>query len=447
MDKKRFDHIEQQMKAAAEGWEPAFDEKAWDQMEQMLEGDNDRKKPVAWWIWLLPLFLVIGTGIYFMTREEKKKDQQIAVVNNIPAGKNNAPADKIISSHTIPANNTTVPLVPVSGNNESATLTIEKKDTDNIFNRPQNVTRKRAVPASDKNNDATGSGKNYDTRKIKDEQKARMNISVNGVLASGKMEDTTVDAPSAVPSAKEEQKAVLIKTENDKKTTVALSSTTNEEKKKKEESEKDIAAKRKNKQPSRFYFSIVAGIEGNGVNFPGTNKFGTRAGFTAGYQLTKNLSIQTGFFAGSKKYVAGKNDYKAKAGSYWSTVEITRVDANCRVFEIPVSLRYDFDPSKKWNAFAGAGLSSYFMDKEDYEYDYIRNSNPYHAKASYKGNQHLFSVLRLSGGIERKISPQFSLGINPGIAIPLAGVGEGQIKLFSTEFLLSLKYRPFKKSK
>ena len=165
-----------------------------------------------------------------------------------------------------------------------------------------------------------------------------------------------------------------------------------------------------------------------------------------GYQLSERLSLQTGFFAGNKKYVAGQGDYKAKGG-YWATVDIRRVGANCQVFEIPVALRYDFSPARQWNNFAIVGLSSYLMNKEEYAYDYIRAGNPYNAKASYKGNQHLLSVLRLNGGVERKLSQQFSVGIQPGLAIPLAGVGEGQIKLFSTELLLTLKYRPFKRSK
>jgi len=70
------------------------------------------------------------------------------------------------------------------------------------------------------------------------------------------------------------------------------------------------------------------------------------------------------------------------------------------------------------------------MDKEDYAYDYIYYNTPHHGKASYTGNRHWFSVLRIYGGMEKKISQTISVGIQPGLAIPLGGVGEGQIKLF-----------------
>ncbi|MGB4884007.1 MAG: hypothetical protein WBP01_03135, partial [Ferruginibacter sp.] len=70
----------------------------------------------------------------------------------------------------------------------------------------------------------------------------------------------------------------------------------------------------------------------------------------------------------------------------------------------------------------------------------------HHAKASYNGNKHLFSVLRVVGGVERKFKSNFSIFVQPGLAIPMAGVGEGQIKLFSSEILIGLKFRPQKKN-
>ena len=47
---------------------------------------------------------------------------------------------------------------------------------------------------------------------------------------------------------------------------------------------------------------------------------------------------------------------------------------------------------------------------------------------------------------EKTFSKTLSWFVQPGIAIPLAGVGEGQIKLFSSEILLGIKFRPQKKN-
>ena len=71
---------------------------------------------------------------------------------------------------------------------------------------------------------------------------------------------------------------------------------------------------------------------------------------------------------------------------------------------------------------------------------------PNHALASYEGNKHWFSVFKIFGGVEKTFSNSLSWFVQPGIAIPLAGVGEGQIKLFSSEILLGIKLRPQKKN-
>lgn len=436
MSKKQFDHIEQDIRAAAEGWEPPFDEAAWEQMEKMLEGENDRKRPVAWWMWLLPLLLVTGSIAYFMFRNDKPGKTPAVTAQNIPAGNKNATNTTKINAAD-----------PVENNTSSSTNIANIANTDDAFSKQpvtdngkvkMNIWSPAAVTTTAGNNDIVAA------KKISDQQKGRMKMSVNGGLVSDENEKTNPTEPND-ETINENKEPVAVAQNDTASTPAPANNNTAETKQKEPATQKQNDKKEKVQKSSRFYFSLFAGMEGNGVDFPGLNKVSPRAGFIVGYQLTKNLSVQTGFFAGNKKYVAGKYDYKAKPGSYWSTVDITKVDANCRVFEIPLALRWDFNPAAKWNAFAGAGLSSYLMDKEDYAYDYIRYNNPYHAEASYTGNQHFLSVLRITGGAERKLSRQFSVGINPGLAIPLAGVGDGQIKLFSTELLLSLKYRPFKK--
>ena len=87
------------------------------------------------------------------------------------------------------------------------------------------------------------------------------------------------------------------------------------------------------------------------------------------------------------------------------------------------------------------------MKKEDYYYYYIRYNTPHESAWSYTGNKNLFSILNLNLGLEKKISPVFSLLFEPSISIPLAGIGEGKVKLFSTSFQAGLKYQPLNKVK
>src|SRR6478672_4962358 len=87
MNKKPFNEIEEQMKHSAEGWEPSFDEQSWQHMEKMLDAQDDRRRPIAWWIWLLPVLLGIGVGGYFLVRKNgptQNAEQTRPIYNGIP---------------------------------------------------------------------------------------------------------------------------------------------------------------------------------------------------------------------------------------------------------------------------------------------------------------------------------------------------------------------------
>jgi hypothetical protein len=166
-----------------------------------------------------------------------------------------------------------------------------------------------------------------------------------------------------------------------------------------------------------------------------------RYGAGIGYQINKRFSIQTGFYAGRKKYVAGANDYSDAKDPYLSSMNINKVEANCLIFDIPVTVRYNFILRPKTTFFATAGISSFIMKKEDYDYYYTSYNNNYEWSHSYTGNKNLFSIAAISIGIERKISRSFSIQAEPSVNIPIAaGVGEGTVKLFSTDIQLGVKY-------
>lgn len=165
-----------------------------------------------------------------------------------------------------------------------------------------------------------------------------------------------------------------------------------------------------------------------------------RYGVGIGYQINKRISVQTGFYAGRKKYVAGPGDYHSKDESYLNNVNVTKISANCTIFEIPIAVRYNFALRPKTTYYATAGISSFIMNKEDYDYSYTAYNNNYQASNSYTGNKNLFSIATLSVGVERKISKAFSIQAEPSVNIPIAGVGEGTVKLYSTDIQVGVKY-------
>src|SRR4029078_3524934 len=113
---------------------------------------------------------------------------------------------------------------------------------------------------------------------------------------------------------------------------------------------------------------------------------------------------------------------------------------------IPVKLSYNFATRNRSNWFAGAGLSSYLMKREDYLYEYESNTGTYyHAYETKNENKHYFSVLNLSGGYSYQLSNTISLSAEPYLEVPLTGIGVGKVHLNSGGVLFTVGVSPFRK--
>lgn len=164
-----------------------------------------------------------------------------------------------------------------------------------------------------------------------------------------------------------------------------------------------------------------------------------------GYRFGQRFGLQTGFYAGRKLYTAGPGDYKTQPGSYWSTVDMMSIDANCYIYEIPLSLRYDLIQRNKYNLYAVGGVSSILMKSEWYGYHYKKNGVYHWAERTYSGNKHFLSMADVSLGFEYKILPAFYFQAEPYIKLPVGGLGEGKIKLHSTGIQAGIKYQPLRR--
>mgnify|MGYP003513177050 FL=1 len=459
MNKKPYNQVEEKIKTAAQNWEPIFDEQAWTQMEKLLNETDDHKRPFVWWFWLLPLTIGIATVGYFYFKKgstsTKAYRQMITAIStdtnkNLNANvaqplldsfsdatvKDAIPSTNIVSTESnvknkifaINQKERTIKLQANSANKESIG-NIRLTNSDNNYSKSTHSKKVKEKLNTSITNAGTENTENKDLQNYEDEEP--FNAASENYQKTANNNLPKEEPQSGTDSAHKQRELTIDSISINKNDSLPIS-------------KKETPAPKT--KASKFYFSLLSGAEGSGVKFPGLNKFSLRAGFSAGYYLSKRVSIQAGFFKGTKKYIAGKKDYKAKPGSYWGTVDIKRVDANCLVYEIPVSVRYDFSTKNNWQIFAGTGISSFIMKKEEYAYDYIYYNTLHHAKASYNGNKHLFSVLRIDVGVERKFKSNFSIFVQPGLAIPMAGVGEGQIKLFSSEILIGLKFKPQKKN-
>lgn len=192
--------------------------------------------------------------------------------------------------------------------------------------------------------------------------------------------------------------------------------------------------------------SLSAGPEFNSSS----SIVGGRTGFSAGIGfsvgIAKRLTLQTGLKYSAKDYAADSYEYQFKSERFKSI--ISEVYASCAVLEVPLQVSYnvldDFNRSIDLNA----GMSSYFMLKEDYTYRYTAASGFEDRFQQINGkNQHYFGVVDLSATYYVKLKKErFRLGFEPFVKIPLVGVGEGRVNLKSSGVSLKVRYDLGKKN-
>ncbi|THU40715.1 hypothetical protein FAM09_00960 [Niastella caeni] len=212
-----------------------------------------------------------------------------------------------------------------------------------------------------------------------------------------------------------------------------------------EQPTKKEAGRGKDKIKQPLEIGLMAGPDLSTVKFGPMYKTGYIFGLQVGYRFSNRWSVNTGVIYTKKFYKADGEDFHYKNQWNW---EIDNAEGNCSMWEIPVNVRYDFSFNTKRRWFASAGASTYLMDKEYYMINYNVNGNIYPYPYNTDTNKnYFFSILNLSGGMERSLGKRFSLQAEPYLKIPLQGLGTGSIRMDSYGILFTLKYKPVFNSK
>lgn len=478
MKEKQFDHIENRFREAASEFEQPFNEQSWSRMEQLLDKEERKPRP---FLWIVPALMVLMLGGFFLYRsydnkEKKSLADQSTSTQKVPV----QTTDDVLNAKTLDINNNTNETINKTEENiktkESENIaTVNSSSTvQNTSIANENViqqTTEKLVSKQKTKSSFTASTQSpeiisSETRRNKNGRRstAKSNTSVKTSIAEDQLfevvnqsESTSSNYVKEVVATEEKTKTLAItetiakidseKPEEKTNDKLSVAKKDSSEKKKEETTVKKSTDQERKKKNNGFYVLVAAGADFSSVKLFSfkNNPVVPRFGAGVGYRLNDRWSLQTGFYMSGKKYIAGPGDYKASAGSYLSSVDIIKVDANCLVYEIPLTVRYDFLRKQSMRLYSTAGLSSYLMKKEKYVYDFLYNSYPYQGKYDYTGNKSLFAVLSLSAGIEKNISSRISLLAEPIVNIPMGGVGEGKVKLYSTSLQLGVKYNFRKK--
>jgi hypothetical protein len=181
---------------------------------------------------------------------------------------------------------------------------------------------------------------------------------------------------------------------------------------------------------------------GRGANFvqPGTN-----VGLLLEYRLARRWSVLAGVIRSKKLYYA-----PASQPADWKlTMPFEAVAGRCDLYDLPVNVRFDLMRGRSRGAetghrvFASAGLTTYIMVREKYDYIY---ANPTDQRIQFRDWQgetgrYTFSHANFSVGYERRLADRWAVQAEPFVKVPLGGVGIFRVNVISTGVFLGLRYR------
>lgn len=173
----------------------------------------------------------------------------------------------------------------------------------------------------------------------------------------------------------------------------------------------------------------------------GFESMGETYGLGLEFYATERLRIKLAAYQTRKVYSASGEKYNIPGSSgYYNPQQLENVDAVCEILEVPLFIQYSLWNQGRNRLWLSNGLSSYWMRREEYHYQY-KNPGSYPKSALIeKENRHLFSVVSIGLALERSINKHLSLELEPYLKVPLGGVGYGKVTLYSSGAYFSVKY-------
>ncbi len=479
----QFDDFDKRIRDSAEHHHPPYNENAWEKMEKKLdehmpEEKDDRRR----FLFFILLLIGIGAGItWAVIRQPWNSGQQPVAVKTTPAKNTDELNTVQNSTESIKPETNDVAGTEPKTDIVSVETNEQKIPVDKVANErqqqksvlPQSVMPEDEPESRTANQKATSVLAIKTNRKVQDKRtdnKTDVQSPVTGKTATPdnvaminpdtvgndgeKKVNEKADAVAAERMVEKEELVKPVET----KTETARSDANNlpEQTVKKEETEKIVSKDAeaplasnnisKSKKKSSFFISASAGPD---ISAAGTDRLGkmqllSGAGF--GYSYKDRLTLRTGFYTARKVYTASPEQYNPPP-PFWSYYPyMEKIEADCKVYEIPLLLSYHFGRKSKSSWLATAGVSSYLMKEEVYDYYY--KPNPTAPVRTYRRtikeeNDHFFSVLTLSAGYQRKLGNKISLIAEPYLKLPLTGVGYGKVKLNSAGMMMTVTINPF----
>ncbi len=191
---------------------------------------------------------------------------------------------------------------------------------------------------------------------------------------------------------------------------------------------KRTAIKLKTKE--RFYLAIAAGPSFSSVKSQSIPKSGYSLGMLLGYNVNKNINIETGVLFVKKYFKADGKEFSKDNIKIPVGTSIISLDGAANITQVPLNVIYKFNSKKSSNFFVSANLITNVIHREMYNYKLSGNQSFDQLTRSYKqGSDNLFSNLSIGAGYTNNLGRDWKLSVEPYYQLPLSGIGLGKLRI------------------
>ena len=432
------DFVDDLYRRASEDPDIPFNEEAWDRMDQKLDYAARKRRRGLIWLFFL-LFVSLGAGLLwgiqgmgaFEQKIKKEKYTGPVAGNAQPELKNKTKSGQE-SSLKEPEQTQTREIstdVAIAKDpkeqgdvNQTGNQTNFLKTTPRLFTSEQQGSRKNSKPLAG-NKPKLDAPINQNTRKVVEDLAV---VSPNEKVTSKK--DTflnvyRVDAPDWI--VLETLPGALVLNE------VHLNAPP--EQMPRMPNRSNNIQRRPIAQAKSWGIGLSAGPDLASVNANGSTAYGLNAGLAFDYRIGKRWVFQASGQYLLKNYIADQREYVAPSG-FWPTRSYPKeTEGTCDMLQWSVDLRYNWFAKPKFKSFVSIGSSSWTILKEEYEFYYAKDyPGLIYNWSSGQNKNYWLSMAQMGIGIEKTIRPGLSLQLNWFAQMPLQGVGNGKVEIYSS---------------
>jgi hypothetical protein len=423
--------------AKAADWNAVYSAVHENEATAPVEKKKKRRFVVFWWLLLIPLGWIANTEYNkFHTRTLTKNDSANSVrqKNSSADIKQTSPQKNLIDKNS-PANNTTVAIDNTTNNtgvhkNETLkSLNLKRSGENNFKTEPsllnqQSTNQSQTAVINQPINNSTVTNPAIKKSNVQD-QAASSDLSISNNNNPQTANDIQGNTQSINNSSQQNSSPVVLPDDaKNKKNTTAKSTSI------------------KLKSNSHYvYGGLIAGSDLSFIKYQKAQPLGYNVGLLVGYKFNK-ISIESGISLDKKNYYTTGEYFDKSKIPFFNNAELLSANGYCRMYEIPLNIKYDISSIKKHTWFATAGLSSYLMNKEFYHYAYKQNGvNGYGSYPYFHTTKNWFSVVNLSAGYQLQMNTKTNLRIEPYYKTTLSGVGTGSLTITSAGLNIGITKR------